>query len=167
MARRSMRRSSSTSNTTPPPCSNARQTPSMHVVARCCRLKADVVEQDERDETGRRAVLNFGHTFAHAFETLSWQISPLPFGRGAGGEGCRGQGKALTLTLSQRERGLPLRQAAARRGGGHRHGLRRPAGRAASAASIGNSPPGCGPCWKPSACRWTCRSSLPRRSWTP
>ncbi len=41
-----------------------------HVVARCCRLKADIVEQDERDETGRRAVLNFGHTFAHAFETL-------------------------------------------------------------------------------------------------
>ncbi len=41
-----------------------------HVIARCCRLKAGIVEQDERDETGRRAVLNFGHTFAHAFETL-------------------------------------------------------------------------------------------------
>jgi 3-dehydroquinate synthase len=41
-----------------------------HVVARSCRLKADVVEQDEREETGLRAVLNFGHTFAHAFETV-------------------------------------------------------------------------------------------------
>ena len=41
------------------------------VIARCCRLKADVVEQDEREETGVRAVLNYGHTFAHAFETLS------------------------------------------------------------------------------------------------
>ena len=41
-----------------------------HVVARCCRLKADVVEQDEREESGLRAVLNFGHTFGHAFETL-------------------------------------------------------------------------------------------------
>jgi len=41
-----------------------------HVVARCCRLKADVVEQDEREEGGRRAVLNFGHTFGHAFEML-------------------------------------------------------------------------------------------------
>jgi 3-dehydroquinate synthase len=41
------------------------------VVARCCRLKADVVQQDEREETGLRAVLNYGHTFAHAFETLS------------------------------------------------------------------------------------------------
>jgi 3-dehydroquinate synthase len=41
------------------------------VVARCCRLKADVVEQDEREETGVRMVLNYGHTFAHAFETVS------------------------------------------------------------------------------------------------
>ena len=42
----------------------------VHIVARCCRLKADVVEKDEREETGVRAVLNYGHTFAHAFETL-------------------------------------------------------------------------------------------------
>jgi len=42
-----------------------------YVVARCCRLKADVVEQDEREETGLRAVLNYGHTFAHAFEALA------------------------------------------------------------------------------------------------
>ena len=41
-----------------------------YVVARSCRLKADVVEQDEREETGLRAVLNYGHTFAHAFETV-------------------------------------------------------------------------------------------------
>jgi 3-dehydroquinate synthase len=42
-----------------------------HVIARCCRLKADVVEQDEHEESGLRAILNFGHTFGHAFETLS------------------------------------------------------------------------------------------------
>lgn len=41
-----------------------------HIVARSCRLKADVVEQDEREETGLRAILNYGHTFAHAFETV-------------------------------------------------------------------------------------------------
>ena len=41
------------------------------LIARCCRLKASVVEKDERDETGLRAVLNFGHTFGHAFEMLS------------------------------------------------------------------------------------------------
>ncbi len=40
------------------------------VVTRCCRLKADVVEKDEREETGLRAVLNYGHTFAHAFEAV-------------------------------------------------------------------------------------------------
>lgn len=41
-----------------------------HVVSRSCRLKADVVEQDEREETGLRAILNYGHTFAHAFEAV-------------------------------------------------------------------------------------------------
>jgi 3-dehydroquinate synthase len=42
-----------------------------HVIARCCRLKADVVEQDEREETGLRAVLNYGHTYCHAFEAAT------------------------------------------------------------------------------------------------
>jgi 3-dehydroquinate synthase len=41
------------------------------VVRRCCELKARVVEQDEREETGLRAILNYGHTFAHAFETAA------------------------------------------------------------------------------------------------
>jgi len=40
------------------------------VVARCCEIKVWVVEQDER-EAGLRAVLNYGHTLGHAFETLS------------------------------------------------------------------------------------------------
>ena len=37
------------------------------VVQRCCAIKAEVVSQDER-ETGYRAVLNLGHTVAHALE---------------------------------------------------------------------------------------------------
>ncbi len=41
------------------------------VVARSCRLKADVVEQDEFERIGLRAVLNYGHTFGHAFEALA------------------------------------------------------------------------------------------------
>jgi 3-dehydroquinate synthase len=41
------------------------------VIARCCQLKADIVRQDEREETGLRAVLNYGHTFGHALETLT------------------------------------------------------------------------------------------------
>jgi 3-dehydroquinate synthase len=40
-------------------------------IERCCRLKAQVVEQDERELTGLRAVLNYGHTFAHAFEAVA------------------------------------------------------------------------------------------------
>ena len=51
----------------------AERTPDVlrHVIARCCRLKADVVEQDEREETGRRSVLNYGHTFCHALEAAT------------------------------------------------------------------------------------------------
>ena len=41
-----------------------------NVIAHSCRLKADVVEADEEERTGVRAALNYGHTFAHAFETL-------------------------------------------------------------------------------------------------
>jgi 3-dehydroquinate synthase len=42
-----------------------------HTIARSCQLKADVVVADEREETGLRAILNYGHTFCHAFETLT------------------------------------------------------------------------------------------------
>jgi 3-dehydroquinate synthase len=41
------------------------------IVAHCCRLKADVVARDEREETGLRAVLNFGHTVGHAIEAVA------------------------------------------------------------------------------------------------
>ena len=34
-------------------------------------MKAQVVVADERETTGLRAVLNYGHTFAHAFENVS------------------------------------------------------------------------------------------------
>ncbi|MGD0896257.1 MAG: 3-dehydroquinate synthase [Thermoguttaceae bacterium] len=43
----------------------------VRIIARCCRLKAGIVQRDEREESGLRAVLNYGHTFAHAFETLT------------------------------------------------------------------------------------------------
>lgn len=42
-----------------------------HIIAESCRLKAYVVENDEEERSGLRAVLNYGHTFAHAFEALS------------------------------------------------------------------------------------------------
>lgn len=39
----------------------------VHMIARSCAIKADVVRQDER-EGGLRRILNFGHTIAHAIE---------------------------------------------------------------------------------------------------
>lgn len=41
-----------------------------YVVAQSCRLKAKVVQEDERETLGLRVVLNYGHTFAHAFEAI-------------------------------------------------------------------------------------------------
>jgi len=38
-----------------------------YAIERSCEIKADVVAQDER-EAGKRALLNFGHTFGHAIE---------------------------------------------------------------------------------------------------
>lgn len=38
-----------------------------YAIQRSCEVKAAVVSEDER-ESGRRAILNFGHTFGHAIE---------------------------------------------------------------------------------------------------
>lgn len=37
------------------------------IIYTCCRIKATIVERDERD-TGERMLLNFGHTIGHAIE---------------------------------------------------------------------------------------------------
>jgi 3-dehydroquinate synthase len=50
------------------------------IVARSCRLKADVVARDEREETGLRAVLNFGHTIGHAIEAVAGYNGPFQHG---------------------------------------------------------------------------------------
>jgi 3-dehydroquinate synthase len=42
----------------------------MGIVTESCRIKASVVEQDER-ETGLRRTLNFGHTAGHALEAVT------------------------------------------------------------------------------------------------
>ena len=42
----------------------------MAIVSASCRIKASVVEQDER-ETGLRRTLNFGHTAGHALEAVT------------------------------------------------------------------------------------------------
>jgi 5-deoxy-5-amino-3-dehydroquinate synthase len=41
------------------------------VIARCVEIKANVVAADEYERSGARAVLNYGHTVAHALETAT------------------------------------------------------------------------------------------------
>lgn len=43
------------------------------VVARCSKLKASVVEEDEREE-GKRIMLNLGHTLGHAIEAAAGYV---------------------------------------------------------------------------------------------
>jgi 3-dehydroquinate synthase len=40
-----------------------------HAVRRSCEIKAAIVAEDEREQ-GRRALLNLGHTFGHALESI-------------------------------------------------------------------------------------------------
>ena len=51
-----------------------------HVIRTSCAIKAEVVGNDEREQTaGGRDVLNYGHTFGHAFEYLA-SYKDLPHG---------------------------------------------------------------------------------------
>lgn len=43
----------------------------IEAIRRSVEIKAAVVAADERETSGRRALLNFGHTFAHAYEALT------------------------------------------------------------------------------------------------
>jgi 3-dehydroquinate synthase len=51
------------------------------IIARAAELKSAIVEKDFSD-TGHRAILNFGHTFGHAFEALSLQRDKKPLSHG-------------------------------------------------------------------------------------
>ena len=42
-----------------------------YAIQKSCESKARVVGEDERESSGRRAILNYGHTFAHAIEATS------------------------------------------------------------------------------------------------
>ncbi len=60
-----------------------------HAVVTACRAKARIVADDEREE-GRRALLNLGHTFAHAFEAET----------GYGGALLHGEAVAIGMVLA-------------------------------------------------------------------
>jgi 3-dehydroquinate synthase len=71
-------------------------------VASAVRVKAAIVAEDER-ETGRRRLLNFGHTFGHAFEVLAGYR--LRHGEAVG------WGMRAATRLAERMRFLPSRDA--------------------------------------------------------
>jgi len=85
-----------------------------HAVRECCRIKAEIVAADEREQ-GERALLNFGHTFAHAIEAGTGYRAWLH------GEAVAA-GMLMAARLSERVAGLPspeadrLRQLIARAG---------------------------------------------------
>ena len=66
-----------------------------YAVQRSCEIKAQIVAADER-EHGRRAELNFGHTFGHAIETATG------YGEWLHGEAVS-VGMVLAAKLSQRQ----------------------------------------------------------------
>jgi 3-dehydroquinate synthase len=66
-----------------------------HAIQRSCELKAEVVADDER-EAGRRAILNFGHTFGHAIEHCQGY-----------GDWLHGEGVAAGMLMAAELSGLP------------------------------------------------------------
>ena len=66
-----------------------------YAIARSCELKAAVVAEDER-EAGRRAILNFGHTFGHAIERCQGY-----------GDWLHGEAVAAGMIMAARLSGLP------------------------------------------------------------
>jgi len=66
----------------------------IHAIERSCQCKAEIVAADER-ESGKRALLNLGHTFGHAIET------GMGYGNWLHGEGVAA-GMAMAADLSAR-----------------------------------------------------------------
>jgi 3-dehydroquinate synthase len=65
------------------------------IVAHSCKMKADIVGRDER-ENGERALLNLGHTFGHALEAATGYSQRLLHGEGVA------IGMILAFRLSER-----------------------------------------------------------------
>jgi 3-dehydroquinate synthase len=79
----------------------------LHAIETSVRAKAAIVGEDERETSGRRALLNLGHTFGHAFEAEAGFSDRLLHGEAVA------LGMALAFRFSA-ERGLCPPQDAAR-----------------------------------------------------
>ena len=54
----------------------------IHMIETCVGTKANIVSQDEKEISGKRALLNLGHTFGHSIETAS--NYKIPHGQAVG-----------------------------------------------------------------------------------
>ncbi|MGZ8997344.1 MAG: 3-dehydroquinate synthase family protein [Allosphingosinicella sp.] len=88
----------------------------LHAIRYCIEAKADYVVGDERDTTGRRALLNFGHSFGHAIEAENGILHgeavaigmAMAFERSVEAGLCP-EGDASRAIVHLGERGLPTR----------------------------------------------------------
>ncbi|BDS06140.1 3-dehydroquinate synthase [Oceaniferula spumae] len=80
------------------------QHPSADLLARNLAIKARVVEEDEQETSGVRALLNFGHTIGHGIE------ASLPYGEMLHGEAIS-LGIRAALFLSEKINGFPAEQS--------------------------------------------------------
>lgn len=80
------------------------QHPSADLLARNLAIKARIVEEDERETSGTRALLNFGHTIGHGIEAA------LPYGAMLHGEAIS-LGIRAALYLSEKINGLAANQS--------------------------------------------------------
>ncbi len=78
--------------------------PPADLLARNIAIKARVVEEDEKEISGTRALLNFGHTIGHGIE------ASVPYGELLHGEAIS-LGTRAALYLSVKHAGLPQEQA--------------------------------------------------------
>ena len=77
-----------------------------HAIARSVAAKAAIVAEDERETSGRRALLNLGHTFGHALEAETGFSERLLHGEGVAA------GMALAFGYSVRRGECPADDAA-------------------------------------------------------
>lgn len=77
-----------------------------HAIAHSVAAKARIVAEDERETTGKRALLNLGHTFGHALEAETGFSDRLLHGEGVAA------GMALAFAFSARQGLCPGQDAA-------------------------------------------------------
>ncbi len=95
-----------------------------HAIAHAVRAKAAIVAADERETTGKRALLNLGHTFGHALEAETGFCNALLHGeavaagmalafRFSAAQGLCGADDAIRVSAHLKAAGLPFDLASA------------------------------------------------------